>query len=194
MIEVMDRAAARLTESGQVERALGPGAQAPGFTLPSAKGETVVLSDLLARGPVVLSFYRGAWCPFCNLELRALQQRLPDVTARGARLVAVSPEVPDESLSLSERHGLAFDVLSDEGCETAARYGLAFDLPDDLADVYDELGFDLKRVNNGHRRTLPMPATYVIDAEGVIRWSFVAADYAVRAEPDDIVAALDSLR
>lgn len=107
--------------------------------------------------------------------------------------MAVSPQIPDESLSLAEKHQLAFEVLSDIGSDTAKQYGLAFDLPDDLAAVYDKLGFDLQRVNDGHPRTLPLPATYVIDQQGMIRWAFVDTDYTTRAEPADILAALDAL-
>ncbi|MGW2087179.1 peroxiredoxin-like family protein [Streptomyces sp. NPDC001880] len=193
MLAIMDRAGAELAASGQADRALTVGVQAPRFALPSATGRIVSLDVLLAAGPVVLTFYRGAWCPYCNLALRFLQQYHADITTRGARLVAVSPQVPDESLSLTEMHALAFDVLSDIGSDTAKQYGLSFDLPDDLAAVYDELGFDLQRVNGGHPRTLPLPATYVIDRAGTIRWAFVNTDYATRAEPYDILAALDSL-
>lgn len=107
--------------------------------------------------------------------------------------MAVSPQIADESLTLTEKHGLAFDVLSDLGSDTAQQYGLAFDLPDDLAAVYDKLGFDLQRVNGGHPRTLPLPATYVIDRDGTIRWAFVNTDYTARAEPVDIITALDTL-
>ncbi|MFH9086441.1 peroxiredoxin-like family protein [Streptomyces sp. NPDC017673] len=191
--QIMQRAGQELADSGQADRALTVGAQAPRFRLPSATGRTLALDDLLAEGPVVLTFYRGAWCPYCNIALRSLQQHHQAITARGARLVAVSPQIPDESLTLTEKHDLAFDVLSDIGSDTAKQYGLAFDLPDDLAAVYDKLGFDLQRVNDGHPRTLPLPATYVIDRDGVIRWTFVNADYATRAEPADILAALDAL-
>lgn len=128
-----------------------------------------------------------------NIALRSLQQHHGASAARGARLVAVSPQIPDESLTLTEKHALAFDVLSDIGSDTAKQYGLAFDLPDDLAAVYDRLGFDLQRVNDGHPRTLPLPATYVIDRDGEIRWAFVTTDYTRRAEPADILAALDDL-
>lgn len=191
--QIMQRAGRELADSGQAERALTVGAQAPRFSLPSATGQTLALDDLLVDGPVVLSFYRGAWCPYCNIALRSLQQHHEAITARGAHLVAVSPQIPDESLTLTEKHDLAFDVLSDIGSDTAKQYGLAFDLPDDLAAVYDKLGFDLQRVNDGHPRTLPLPATYVIDRDGVIRWVFVNADYTTRAEPADILAALDAL-
>ncbi|MER6953430.1 peroxiredoxin-like family protein [Streptomyces sp. NPDC000618] len=191
--QIMQRAGQELADSGQAARALAVGAQAPLFHLPSATGNPMSLADLLRTGPVVLTFYRGAWCPYCNIALRHLQQHHDAITARGARLVAVSPQVPDESLSLTEKHQLAFSVLSDVGSDTAKQYGLAFDLPDDLAAVYDRLGFDLQRVNGGHPRTLPLPATYVIDREGVIRWAFVDTDYTKRAEPADILAALDAL-
>ncbi|WP_033310080.1 peroxiredoxin-like family protein [Streptomyces iakyrus] len=191
--EIMQRAGQELADSGQADRALTVGDKAPHFSLPSANGQTLFLDALLAEGPVVLTFYRGAWCPYCNIALRSLQQHHEAITARGARLVAVSPQIPDESLTLTEKHDLAFDVLSDIGSDTAKQYGLAFDLPDDLAAVYDKLGFDLQRVNDGHPRTLPLPATYVIDRDGVIRWAFVNTDYATRAEPADILAALDAL-
>ncbi|MFB8176664.1 peroxiredoxin-like family protein [Streptomyces sp. NPDC055966] len=191
--EVMRRAAQELAASGQADRALSAGADAPRFTLPSATGRAVALDELLAAGPVVLTFYRGAWCPYCNLALRALQRYHDAIAARGARLVAVSPQIPDESLTLTEKHELAFDVLSDLGSDTAARYGLAFDLTDELAAVYDAFGFDLQQVNGGHARTLPLPATYVIDRDGVVRWAFVDTDYTRRAEPADILTALDAL-
>ncbi|MCD9877823.1 peroxiredoxin-like family protein [Streptomyces guryensis] len=191
--EIMQRAGRELADSGQAAHALTVGAQAPRFHLPTATGQTLALDDLLTDGPVVLTFYRGAWCPYCNIALRCLQQHHEAITARGARLLAVSPQIPDESLTLAEKHDLAFDVLSDIGSETAKQYGLAFDLPHDLAAVYDRLGFDLQRVNGGHPRTLPLPATHVIDRDGVIRWSFVDTDYTTRAEPADILAALDSV-
>ncbi|MFD7408967.1 peroxiredoxin-like family protein [Streptomyces sp. NPDC059866] len=191
--EIMNRAAQDLADSGRATRALTVGDRAPHFSLPSATGQTVALEDLLVTGPVVLTFYRGAWCPYCNIALRSLQRHHDDITARGARLVAVSPQIPDESLSLTEKHHLAFDVLSDLGSDTTKQYGLAFDLPDDLAAVYDKLGFELQRVNGGHPRTLPLPATYVIDRDGIIRWAFVDTDYTRRAEPTDILAALDAL-
>ncbi|WP_130345415.1 peroxiredoxin-like family protein [Herbihabitans rhizosphaerae] len=192
--ETMKRGAHELADSGLSEHALGVGAVAPRFSLPSATGEHVTLDELLTRGPLVLTFYRGAWCPYCNLALRALQLHHDAIRERGAHLVAVSPQVPDESLSLTEKHELDFDVLTDIGSDTAKQYGIAFDLSDELGALYDRLGFDLQHVNAGHARTLPLPATYVIDTHGVIRWAFVDTDYTVRAEPADILAALDGIR
>ncbi|MBT2443447.1 AhpC/TSA family protein [Streptomyces sp. ISL-36] len=191
--EIMNRAGQDLADSGQSDRALNTGDVAPDFTLPAAVGDPVALRTLLASGPVVLAFYRGGWCPYCNLALRALQRHHGDIAARGARLVAISPQIPGESLSLTEKHDLAFDVLSDLGSDVAKQYGLAFDLPDDLAEVYQGFGIDLQHANGGHARTLPLPATYVIDRDGVIRWAFVDTDYTTRAEPADILAALDAL-
>lgn len=191
--DTMKRSSDDLAATGLAGRALGAGARAPRFALPSATGNQVTLEALLAQGPVVLTFYRGAWCPYCNLALRALQQHHDAIRERGARLAAVSPQVPDESLSLTEKHGLGYDVLSDIGSEVARQYGIAFDLSDELAALYDQRGFDLQRVNAGHARTLPLPATYVIDRAGIIRWAFTDTDYTVRAEPADILAALDTL-
>ncbi|MFD8546919.1 peroxiredoxin-like family protein [Streptomyces sp. NPDC059649] len=192
-LEIMDRGARELAATGMAGRAVGVGAQVPRFTLPSATGREVTLDSLLADGPVVLTFYRGAWCPYCNLALRALQQHHEAIAACGARLVAISPQIPDESLSLVEKEQLDFEVLSDDGSEVAKRFGIAFDLSEELGNLYDRLGFDLHRVNSGNARTLPLPATYVIDRTGVIRWAFVSTDYTVRAEPSEIIAALTSL-
>jgi peroxiredoxin len=191
--EIMARSGAALAASGQADRAAAAGDAAPSFTLPSATGQSVTLAERLAEGPVVLTFYRGAWCPYCNLTLHALQQAHADIKARGAQLIAISPQIPDESLSLTEKHELAFDVLSDIGCATATEYGLSFDIGEELAGVYDRLGFEMERVNAGHARTLPLPATFVIAPDGTITWSFVDTDYTKRAEPADILAALDEL-
>jgi len=191
--ETMRRNVEDVAASGLASRALGVGMRAPAFALPSATGDEVALTALLAEGPVVLTFYRGAWCPYCNLALRALQQHNEAIRSRGARLAAVSPQVPDESLSLIEKHDLDFDVLSDIGSETAQQYGIAFDLSAEMAALYEQRGVDLQRVNGGHARTLPLPATYVIDSHGIIRWAFVASDHTLRAEPADILTALDAL-
>lgn len=191
--EIMARSAAMLAASGQADRAVAAGEAAPSFTLPSATGRIITLAERLAEGPVVLTFYRGAWCPYCNLTLHALQQAHADIKARGAQLIAISPQIPDESLSLTEKHQLGFDVLSDIGCATATEYGLSFDIDEELAGVYDRLGFEMERVNAGHARTLPLPATFVIAPDGTIAWAFVDTDYTKRAEPADILAALDEL-
>jgi peroxiredoxin len=192
-LEVMDRAVCDLAASGIVESSLGVGSKVPDLSLPDATGTKVSLSSLLADGPVVLAFYRGGWCPYCSTELRALQAKLPEITAAGGKLVAVSPQTPDNSLSTSEKLGLAFPVLSDEGNRAAESFGLVFSLPEALRSVYAGFGLDLPAANGDDTFTLPVPATYVVASDGTVAWRFADADYTKRAEPDDVVAALRAL-
>ncbi|WP_200252499.1 peroxiredoxin-like family protein, partial [Lamprobacter modestohalophilus] len=190
---IMQRAAEDLA-TAMPEPGLAVGTQAPDFNLPNAFGERVRLSDLLAEGPVVLTFYRGAWCPYCNLQLRALQQSLPEIEARGAQLVAVTPQLPDKSREQVEDDGYAFEVLSDLDDRVMQAYDLYFEVPADLDAVYRErLGLDLAEYNGPDRRVLPVPATFVIDGDGVIRAAFADVDYRKRMEPAAIIAALDQV-
>jgi len=189
----MTRADTALLASGIVERARAAGQAAPDFTLPDARGGSVRLADLLRQGPVILSFYRGGWCPYCNLELRALQRRLGEFAAHGASLVAVSPQTPDESLSTAEKNELAFPVLSDSGSRVAREFGIAFDLAEELRPIYSRFGHALPDKNGSDDWVLPIPATYVIAADGTIRFAFVDTDYRNRLEPDAILAVLEGL-
>ncbi len=192
-LAVMDAATAALEASGLADGSLAVGAVAPDFVLPDATGGKVALSSLLAKGPVVLAFYRGGWCPYCSLELRTLQARLADITAADAALVAVSPQTPDNSMSTAEKLELAFPVLSDVGNVVARAYGLVFTLPEDLRQVYAGFGLDIPAANGDSTFELPVPATYVIGTDGKVAWRFADADYTKRAEPDDVIAALRSL-
>jgi len=192
-LAVMDRATAEVASSGIAGSSLGVGATAPDFDLPDAIGTKVSLSALLAKGPVVIAFYRGGWCPYCSTELRALQAKLAEITAAGATLVAVSPQIPDASLSTAEKLDLAFPVLSDEGNTVAGEFGLVFSLPEALRDVYAGFGLDLPAANGDDTFRLPIPATYVIRTDGTVAWRFADADYTKRAEPDDVLAALGAL-
>ncbi|MDE3205089.1 MAG: AhpC/TSA family protein [Acidobacteriota bacterium] len=189
----MDGATAALESSGLAQRSLAVGALAPDFALPDATGRRVALTSLLAEGPVVLSFYRGGWCPYCSTQLRALQTRLADIAEAGGRLVAVSPQTPDHSLSTAEKLELAFPVLSDVGNIVARTYGLVFSLPEDLREVYAGFGLDLPAANGDDTFELPMPATFVVGTDGKVTWRFVDSDYTRRAEPDDVIDALRSL-
>lgn len=182
-----------LEARGLTEQAVQGGETAPDFVLPNAVGEDVRLSDRLATGPVVLSFYRGGWCPYCNLELQALQAALPEIKQAGGQLLAVSPQTPDASLSTKEKGNLDFEVLSDAGNEVASGYGLVFTLPEAVQEAYDNFGVDLAAANADDSSRLPMPATYVIDADRVVRYAFVKADYAQRASPAKVVETLHSL-
>ncbi len=190
---IMHEADERLADSSLLDTSLKVGDQIPNFQLPNAAGQTVSFQELLTDGPVVLSFYRGGWCPYCNLELRSLQQALPEIDRHGARLVAVSPETPDHSLSTADKLDLSFEVLSDAGNTVARRFGLVFQVPESLRAVYARFGIDLISQNGDESFELPVPATYVIDQSSTIVYAFVNTDYKQRAEPSAIVAALKRL-
>jgi len=192
--DAMIRADMELAASGITDHALKAGDRAPDFRLPDAGGGYVRLRNLLSKGPAVVSFYRGGWCPYCNLELRALQYALPAIQQLGARLVAVSPQTPDESLSTAEKNELAFAVLSDAGSTTAKAYGIAFDLAEELRPIYARFGHALPDRNGDDTWVLPIPATYVIDTNGTVVFAFVDVDYRNRLEPAEIISALSSLR
>lgn len=190
--EVMDQTGRDLEQWFAGQTPIVQGDKAPNFALPKHDGTTWQLSDALNEGPVVLSFYRGGWCPYCNLELRALQAHLPALESAGASLVAVSPQTPDASLSTQEKNELTFDVLSDLGNEVAKQFGLVFELPEELRPVYEGFGIDLPASNGDSSFSLPVPATYVIGTDAVIRYAFVNIDYRTRAEPSDILQQLGS--
>lgn len=167
---------------------------APAFTLPNPNGQLISLSDLLLQGPVVVTFYRGSWCPYCNLQLRAMQSRLADIHALGAQLVAISPQIPDGSLSQDDISNMDFIVLSDQHAKVAAQYGVAWEVPDFLTEhMRVDRKLDLEAINNGNSNILPIPATFVIDSDGKVIWRFVDVDYRTRAEPSDIIDALRTL-
>jgi peroxiredoxin/YHS domain-containing protein len=180
-------------ESGVMQSALGVGAAAPDFTLTDASGNPVRLADLLAQGPVVLTWYRGGWCPYCNIQLRAYQEALPEIKAMGAQLVALSPEMPDNSLSTREKLALEFTVLSDVQSKVARDYGISYRLPDSLIEAFKGR-LDLPALNGDDSWQLPLGATYVIAPDGTIAYAFVSADYRERAEPEAILQAIRALR
>ncbi|MEO0406448.1 MAG: peroxiredoxin-like family protein [Cyanobacteria bacterium P01_A01_bin.135] len=192
--DTMAKAAEALAGSGIVDQALNVGDSLPPFTLPNATGTAVNSQNLLEQGPVVITFYRGGWCPYCNLELRALQQSLPAIQQQGATLVAISPQTPDNSLSTAEKNELAFEVLSDVGNAVARQFGLVFQLPEALRPVYENFGIDLPAHNGDDAFELPLAATYVVAPSGQVVAAFVSADYRQRMEPSEIVAALEALK
>lgn len=178
----------------QGEHALALGQNAPDFKLPNAKGDTVSLADLLAQGPLVVTFYRGSWCPYCNLQLRALQAHMADIQAHGAQLVAISPQVPDGSLNQDEINAMDFIVLSDQNAKVAADYGVAWEVPEFLREhMRVDRKLDLEQINNGNASILPIPATFVLDRSGTVTWRFVDVDYRSRAEPAEMLKALQAI-
>jgi len=170
------------------------GQKSPNFELPNPEGKSISLAVLLSKGPVVITFYRGNWCPYCNLQLRALQERLDDIHALGATLVAISPQVPDGSLTKDEISNMDFIVLSDQDAKVALQYGVAWEVPAFLTEhMRVDRKLDLKEINNGNGTILPIPATFILDTDGVVTWSYVNVDYRTRSEPDEIIEALKNL-
>jgi len=186
----MMQATKALIESGIADNAPGVGQRLPSFYLPNQLGETRNLDRLLEKGPVVVTFYRGGWCPYCSMELRAYQKVLDDISTLGATLVAITPELPDASLSTIEKNELAFEVLSDSNSDYARKLGLVFSLPETLRAIYKNFGLDLEKHNGEGQFDLPLPATFIVGNDGIIVSSFVHADYTLRKEPDEVVAEL----
>jgi len=190
VIATMHRATAELIDSGAATRARKAGDKAPAFTLNDPDGQPVSSADLLAKGPLVISFYRGVWCPYCNMELQALQAALPEFEKLGASLVAISPQTPVNSRKSVRQNELGFPILSDTHNDVAAAFGLRFELPDYLVDLYKGLKNDLPTFNGDPSWTLPMPARFVIAQDGTILYAEVNPDYTHRPEPEDMLPAL----
>jgi peroxiredoxin len=193
-VEIMHRATAELIASGQADRTLKAGAVAPTFTLSEADDGPITSSDLLARGPLVLSFYRGIWCPYCNVELSALQEAWSEIRAIGAQLVSISPQSLANGRKAKRAKQTTFPMLSDPKGEVADAFGLRFRLPDDLIALYRSFGVDLPMINEDPSWTLPMPARFVIGQDGLIAYAEVSPDYTRRPDPADLLPVLQRLR
>ncbi len=193
-VAVMHRATAELHASGQAARALPSGARAPAFALPDTTGKIVRSDDLLMRGPLVLAFYRGSWCSYCNLNLKAIEAIAGEVRALGASIVAVSPQTVANLRSAQRDLRLSFPLLSDHGNATAQAFGVRVRLPDDLIAVLKSLGTDLAFANGEPSWTLPMPGRYVIDRDGIIDYAEVNPDYTCRPEPGELLPILKRLQ
>jgi len=186
---------ARLAASGMSEAGLKAGDRIPEFELPNVEGRLVTSEELLARGPLVLSFFRGGWCPYCALELVALQEALPDIAARGANAAAITPDTGAAFAAVKRDNRLDFDILSDLDYGLALLFGIVFKLPDAIRDLYLRLGIDLgARHGNRHAWLLPVPATYIVDRHGIITHANVDPDFRRRMEPDEIIKVLDRMR
>jgi peroxiredoxin len=191
VIETMHRATAELIASGAANRAKKVGDKAPGFSLKDPEGNIVSSAELLKKGPLIVSFYRGVWCPYCNLELQALEAAKPEFEKRGASLVAISPQTPPNSRKSVRQNRLTFPILSDTKGEVGAAFGLRFRLPDYLIELYKGLKNELPAFNGDPCWTLPMPARYIIGQDGAILYADVNPDYTRRPEPEDMIPALE---
>jgi peroxiredoxin len=193
-MQEVDKLIAVARQEGKGAQAIKVGQTAPNFQLPDAHGRPVALADLLQTGPVVVIFYRGSWCPYCNMQIHALQSHLTAIQALGAQLIAISPQKPDNSLSQIERDALEFTVLSDKNCSVAAQYGAAWEVPSLFLDhMRKDRGLDLVDINQGNGSMLPIPATFVINTDGKVAWQSIDVDYRTRAEPDEVITALQAI-
>jgi len=193
-LDTMHHATAELIASGQAQRAKKAGDVAPEFILKDSDGKPIASRDLLAKGPLIVSFYRGVWCPYCNFELQALQDALPEFDARGASLVAISPQTAPNSRKSQRDNKLSFPILSDVRSEVADAFGIRFALSDDLVALYKSFKNDLPTFNDNPAWVLPMPARYVIGRDGIIAYAEVNPDYTHRPDPSELLPVLDRLR
>ncbi len=190
--KLMAQATKELKESGVAE-GLKEGDQVPDFKLPDATGKTVSITEELSKGLVILTFYRGGWCPYCNLELKAYQRELESIKDAGATLIAISPETPDATLSTREKNELEFIVLSDEGNNVAEQFDLVFKMPKYLIEIYKDSGLDVPGHNGNDDWELPKPATFVINQSGKIVFAEVDSDYTKRVEPFKVIEILKNI-
>jgi len=191
--EIMARCTEDLMASGIENRALKKGDVIPDFELPNQHGQMRKLYDYLSVSPVVLNIYRGGWCPYCNMEMKALHDALPQIEAKGAKLVGLTPETPDQADLTAQKHGLAIDILSDSGNRVAEKLGLVYELPESLRTIYQKFGIDIPSYNGDNSFKLPIPATYIVRKDGVISYDFVNADYTQRMEPAEIIRMLTAV-
>ena len=183
----------QLRASFPLENALGAGQEAPDFALPNVHGRQVSLSEALRTGPAIVTFYRGGWCPYCNIQLKAYQRALPAITDLGGQLIAISPQLPDASLSTAEKNGLEFEVLSDVGNTVARSFGLVYALPEELRAALRSNNRALPAINGDDSWELPLPATFVVARDRRIALAYVDVDYRHRLAPEDLITSLRSL-
>ena len=192
--EVYDKLVKQLTESGATAGALKEGDEFPDFQLASADGRFIRRTDLLAHGPAVISFYRGAWCPYCSAELNALAEIAPQIRAAGATLAAITPDAGGTALRTKIDRGLDFEILCDLDNTLALECGLMFPVPDEIRATYMQRNIDFVRIYGNDAWMLPTPATYVVRRDGIIAMAYVNPDFRYRLEPTEIVKALATLR
>lgn len=188
--EKMRAATVELATSGIKDQTLKEGEKMPEFSLPNALGKPVSSADVLADGPVVLNFYRGGWCSYCNIEMRSLQERLPEIEELGATLVAITPELPTKAEATQAKNELTYDVLSDVGNDLSRKFGLVFALAEELREIYQTMGIDVPDHNGDDSFELPIPATYVVGKDGIVLKAFAEPDHTKRLDVEHILGAL----
>ncbi|MDY7562576.1 peroxiredoxin-like family protein [Pseudomonas sp. 10B1] len=194
VVEALHRAVAELIASGAPGRALKAGDVAPEFSIPDPDGKMISSKELLAKGPLVLTFYRGVWCPYCNFDLQAMEEARQEIEGLGATLVAVSQQTAANSRKSQRDNKLGFPILGDKGGEVAAAFGVRWDVPEYLQAIHKAVGADITVFNGEDSWTLPMPARYVIGQDGIIQYAEVNADYTQRPEPSEVFPTLKRMR
>jgi len=205
MTNLIEQGAGEISALDIIERAIQKGDTAPSFALKDQNGENKTLDSYLEQGPLIITFYRGAWCPYCNLQLKAYGDRLSDLTSTGATLIAITPEKPNAIDTLIDTGvakefigmvttNIPFDVLHDADSELATQFGLQFTLPESHQQILSAFNVNVERLTGTNTYTFPDPATYIIDSDGKIAWAFVPNNYRKRAEVDNIVDALQQLK
>jgi len=189
-LAITEHAIEELRQSGIAQRALPVGAKAPEFELADGDGKPFRSVEALSRGRLVISFYRGRWCPYCVAELESLQAVLPEIQAAGASLVTISPQTPKHSGFTADQHELRFPVLSDPGNRVARQFGLVYRLPQELEQLYRGIFINLPNSNGDPSWELPLPATFILERDGTVLYAFADADHMRRAEPAELVERL----
>ena len=184
----------RLSSAETVANVLKLGDRIPDFMLPSAEGKLVSAEELLARGPLVINFFRGDWCPFCRMMLQALNEALPAIERAGASLVAISPDTGGRLKRAKERLNLSIELLSDVDNGVALDFGVAFRTPDSYREVLESYGTNLAERHGNQAWIIPIPAAFVVDRSGIVRYAFVEPEFVRRAEPEEIIAVLEQLK
>jgi len=190
VLETMGAEIGKLAESGIAENALKAGQKAPDFELQDSEGNLVSLDKLLKNGPVVISFNRGNWCPFCNIEFKHLQEKLKEINANGATLVSISPQLPEKSAALKAEYGYDYSILYDKNNAVAKSFGVSFTLAEPLRPIHEAFEMDIPGHNGNNSFELPLAATYVIDKNREIIYSFISANWMERAEPSEFISKL----
>ena len=204
LTNLIEQGAGEISAMQIVENALNQGDKAPEFSLLDRKGQTHTLKNYLDNGPLVITFYRGAWCPYCNLQLAAYNAHLNEIKSAGGTLVAVTPETPEgiptflnsgvpEEMKASIVTDPDFDVLHDPDNQLGKQFGLEFKLPDAHVKLFELMEFDIEKANGSSSYTFSDPATYIIGTDSFIKWAFVPNNYRKRANPEDIIKQLKAL-
>ncbi|MEA9414176.1 peroxiredoxin-like family protein [Flavobacterium sp. PL02] len=190
VLEIFSKSIEELKTQGIEESSIGIGERFPDFSLPNTNDETIELKELLKNGKVIVAFFRGSWCPYCNLELRALQENLKQIVDKKAKLVVISPQKPDYSKELKNNHQLDFELLTDKDNALAKQLGISFKLQNYVIPTYKSLGIELSNYNENDNNELPIPAVFVIDTDYLITYKFVDTNYMNRINIQELIEQL----